>query len=418
VTEASSTSALIERLEREAPAPARAALAQCESLCAERGLALYLVGGAVRDLLLGRRQVDLDLAVEGDVTEVARALAAKSGGKAVLHDRFGTAHVAGPGYQLDLAQTRRESYLRPGALPTVEPVESVLDDLARRDFTINAIALRLTPPQELIDPFGGAADLGAGLVRVLHEASFRDDATRMLRTVRYAARLGFAVEEITEVWLKRDLEFLDAVSGPRLRRELTLIFDEDAAVDATLLAQRLGVLAAVQPQLQFDAAVAQGWREALGGPRFAPRDELGFCLVTNPEDDDAVAAVTNRLHLTGRVEKALSQLVLLRGLSAKLATAANAPADAVELLEGKANSAVWALSLLDDGAVGRACARYLAEWQQVKPLLGGDDLLALGVPSGQQVGALLRRLRRARLEGEVASREDEVGLVRRALREG
>jgi tRNA nucleotidyltransferase (CCA-adding enzyme) len=181
---------LVARLEAETPAAQREALTLVERLCVERGAAVYLVGGAVRDLLLGREQVDLDLAMEADVAPVARALAEATGGKATLHERFGTAHVVGPGYALDLAQTRRETYARPGALPAVEPVASILDDLARRDFTINSISLRLTEPQELIDPFGGTADLGAGLVRVLQDRSFQDDATRMLRAVRYAARLS------------------------------------------------------------------------------------------------------------------------------------------------------------------------------------------------------------------------------------
>jgi tRNA nucleotidyltransferase (CCA-adding enzyme) len=429
---------LIARLAGEMPAAAREALKRVEALCRERGVALYLVGGAVRDLLLGRSQVDLDLAVEAEVAPIAQALAKATVGKATLHERFGTAHVTGPGYALDLARTRRETYDQPGALPTVEPVTSVLDDLARRDFTINAMALRLTDPVELIDPFGGAADLGAGLVRVLHERSFQDDATRMLRAVRYAARLGFDIEAQTETWLQRDLAYVDAISGPRLRRELTLIFDEPTGPDATLLAQRLGVLGRVHEKLRVVPAIVQMWREALAGKPYAPFDELGFCLVVDPREAGDVEAVAARLHLTARVEKALRDLVRLRELSDKLAASLGSPlrrssgraprrgagqrdsgrAAAVELLDGRAKAAVWAVSLLDRGPAGEAGRLYLDEWQQVKPSLRGDDLLTLGVPPGEAVGAMLRRLRAARLAGEISSRDEEVALVRRELAGG
>jgi tRNA nucleotidyltransferase (CCA-adding enzyme) len=157
---------------------------------------------------------------------------------------------------------------------------------------------------------------------------------------------------------------------------------------------------------------------ALAGRHYASVDELGFCLVVDPPAPDDVDDVKRRLHLTARVEKGLRDLVRLRELSAKLAASADSPAEAVELQDGRSKSAMWALSLLDRGPAGETARRYLSEWQQVKPALTGNDLLAIGVAPGERVGALLRQVRAARLTGEVTSREEEVALVQRELAGG
>lgn len=406
--------ALIQRLEGQLDPPPRNALDACRRLCDGRDAGLFLVGGAVRDLVLDRGHGDLDLAVEAEVASIAQALAAVTGGRAVLHARFDTATVSGPGFHLDLARTRREAYARPGALPTVEPA-SIYEDLARRDFTVNAMALRLTQPAgELLDPLGGLADIRGGVVRVLHDASFRDDATRILRAVRYAARLDFSLDAETERRLRRDLAYLDTISGPRLRRELALLFEEERAVEGTQLAARLGVLRAVHPAFGLDEATADRWRRALTGTHHAPPDELGFCVVARPVREEDVASLTERLHLTGRIERALTHVVRLQRLSDKLATAS--PATAVELLERQAPAAVWALAVMEGGAVERVCLAYLEEWRRLKPHLSGDDLMALGVPPGTAVGEALRALRRARLEGQTSTRDDEIALVRAGFR--
>jgi tRNA nucleotidyltransferase (CCA-adding enzyme) len=369
----------------------------------------------VRDLVLDRESVDLDLAVEGDAEPVARGAAARLDARVVVHPRFGTANISGHGFNVDLARTRRENYAHPGALPAVAPA-TLVEDLARRDFTINAMALQLSPKAgELVDPYRGEADLRGGLIRVLHERSFQDDATRMLRAARYACRFGFKLQRESEALVKRDLEYLQRISGPRLRRELALMFEEPNAVDGVLVAQGLGVLQAIHPALHIAKQVASRWRRALEGHKQAPLDELGFCLLANPSDEGDVASVTRWLHLTGRVERALVHLVRLRGGSAKLAGAADSPAGAVELLDAYVPSAVWALSVLDAGDAGAACAGYLARWRHERPHLTGNDLLALGVTPGIAVGEMLRQLRRARLQVDEMTREEEIELVRASL---
>jgi tRNA nucleotidyltransferase (CCA-adding enzyme) len=402
---------LLQRLfDRLSPAEQHALRLAIDAATAAN-LALYLVGGAVRDLILDRPAIDLDLALEGEVAPIAEAVAAATRGHAVLHGRFGTATVRGPGFHLDLAHTRRETYARPGALPTVEPAGSITEDLARRDFTINAIALRLTAlAGDLIDPFHGAVDLEGGLVRVLHERSFQDDATRMLRAARYSARLGFKLAPQTEDWLRRDLSHLDTVSGPRLRRELTLILEEPSAVDAARLSAELGVLLAIHPLLIYHPFSARRWREALDGERYGPPEQLGFCILIDPYDDLVIEAVDRRLNLTSTVLKALRDRARLHIAASELASAT--PGDAVEILDGAAPVAIWATALLEEDERARdVCFAYLREWRRVKPLLNGDDLLALGVQPGPAIGDTLRQLRRARLEGRVHTREDEIAFV-------
>lgn len=411
-----SPSGLIDRLKSHVSDRELDALEACAQLCTARKLSLFLVGGAVRDLLLDRETIDLDLAIEGEVEPVAQPLAESLDGRLVFHPRFGTAKVSAPALHVDLARTRRETYARPGALPAVEPA-SLADDLARRDFTINALALRLTQPAgELVDPFGGVADVERGLVRVLHERSFQDDATRMLRAARYAGRLGFQIEAQTESWLRRDLAFLDTISGPRLRRELTSMFSEDRAVDEALRAGSVGVLGAVHPALGLDEKVAARWRAALAGTHYGPLDELGFCVLAGVRDESSVQSLSRRLHLAGRLEDALLDIVRLQGLSAKLAASFDAPGAVVEILDGRAPAAVWALAVREAGGGARVCYAYLRDWRRIRPHLRGDGLLALGVPPGKAVGEMLRKLRRARIEGLTKTRADEIELVRAELR--
>src|SRR3954469_21580085 len=204
-------------------------------LPALEGLApAWLVGGAVRDLMLAGQTVDLDIAIEGDAREVARELAARLDGQAVEHERFGTATVRAGGLMVDLASTRRESYAAPGALPDVEPA-TLDEDLGRRDFTINAMAASLDAARlgELRDPLGGEADLRDGVIRILHPGSFIDDPTRLLRAIRYEARFGFRMDEQTERLAREAIaaDALSTVSGARIRDELLDMLGESYRPD-------------------------------------------------------------------------------------------------------------------------------------------------------------------------------------------
>src|SRR5512136_2086958 len=231
----------------------RAALAETDwillqrlaEIAARAGMSLYIVGGPVRDCLVRRVVTDLDLTTEGDAHRLARAMARELGGAWKKFDRFGTAKLILPGRDkpIDLATSRTETYAHPGALPDVAR-GTIETDLIRRDFTINAMAIRLDGEQQgtLIDLHGGESDLYSGKLRVLHERSFEDDPTRLFRGVRFEQRFGFAFAFDTERLIAPALPVIEQVSGDRLRHELELIFCEMQPLKVLTRLNELGVL--------------------------------------------------------------------------------------------------------------------------------------------------------------------------------
>jgi tRNA nucleotidyltransferase (CCA-adding enzyme) len=336
----------------------------------------YVVGGAVRDLLLGRPRGDLDLVVVGD----APALASELGAEVVAHERFSTAKVRLGGHEIDLATARTERYPRPGALPEVEPAARIEDDLRRRDFTINAMALPLNGEARPIDPHGGRADLDAGLLRVLHPRSFVDDPTRALRAARYASRLGFALAPETEALLRE--ADLSTVSDERREAELLLLAGEENAPRGFELLGEWGLLAP-RPDTELVARVA----ELLERPPW--RD------VVVPERAVLAAA---RGHLASVRELAVaepdrpSEAVRLAGLHSSL-----------DLVLARAMGAEW----LD---------RWL-QWRAVELEIDGDDLIAAGVPEGPEIGHALAEALRRKLDGEVEGRDEELRAALSLVRE-
>jgi hypothetical protein len=197
-----------------------------------------------------------------------------------------------------------------------------------------------------------------------------------------------------------------------------LIFREPTCVDAFLLAERFGLLVSTHESLSLTDSIAARWLEAFAGDDLGPRDETGFCVLAASADNDDVTSLSARLHLKGRFEDALRDAVRLRTDSSKLAAMRHDPVAAVETLEHHAPSAVWATAIVAGGDVAATCNAYLREWRHVKPLLRGDDVIALGVTPGVAVGEALRALRDARLRGEATSREGEAALVQDLLRRG
>jgi tRNA nucleotidyltransferase (CCA-adding enzyme) len=405
---------LIQQLERDLSDQERAALHNIESLAGRQRFDVYLVGGAVRDLLLAAAHFDIDLVIEGDAIAIAIEASRHQQLRVTCHKRFGTAALHGNHFRIDLAQARAERYERPGALPSVRP-GTLADDLARRDFTINAIALGLTGTHRgrLTDPHGGRADLDAGLVRVLHKGSFIEDATRMLRATRYAARFGFAIESETQRLIDRDRSSLDYIGGARLRREFEAIALERQPAPALELADALGLLEGVHPALRVGRSARQAAASLPGTPS-SHRDALLFCVLVG--DRDAEAAIA-RLHLTGRQADAVRSCNRLLVEEERIAQLARLSAVSA-LLEPHSTLGIEAFALLaaDARAVSKA-RRFLDEWRLLRPRLNGSDLLALGVSAGPDVGRMLETLRRARLDGEAADRAAEEELVRASITE-
>ncbi len=331
--------ALTDRLSAQLQPRARALLDAVVGLADSRGLRAFLVGGTVRDLLLGRNSLDVDVAIEGDAVALAREVASATGARLAKTTAFGTATVVSGSFHLDLVTTRSETYAHPGALPKVHP-STIDDDLVRRDFTINAMALQLNgaAPGKLLDPAGGEADLRAGLVRVIHDGSFRDDATRILRAARYEARFGFRLEEATADLLGRDLSYLDRISGTRIRQELQRTFQESEPERALLRLEKLGALAAIHPGLSFPEASAEAFPRLrkLGAPPLA-----GWPLLCLASDAGRRPEIVRRLALT----KAQREVVLgLAGIDGPALAQAERPSQVAHLLDPLPLPAVYAFA--------------------------------------------------------------------------
>jgi tRNA nucleotidyltransferase (CCA-adding enzyme) len=342
-------------------------------------LPIYLVGGVVRDLLLGRERSDLDVVVEGD----AEALARRLGGEAIGYQRFATAKVTLEGLEFDLARARAESYARPGALPDVRPA-TLHEDLARRDFSINAMAIPLHAEPDLIDPHGGRPDLDSGAIRVLHERSFIEDPTRALRAARYSARFSFTGDPGTER-LARETD-LSTVSEDRVEAELLKLAAEPRARAGFEQLDAWGLVALPQGSGELIDAVA-----ALA-QRAPWKREV-----------DAVLAV--HAAATGRAPGAAGRLRDLFGSARELAaTSPSRPSEAVELARGRGG-----IELILARALGAEWLdRYMSEWRDVGLEITGEDLLAAGVPEGPAVGAALAEALRRKLDGEISGREGEL----------
>jgi tRNA nucleotidyltransferase (CCA-adding enzyme) len=407
---------LLPRLQQVLPSTLARALAAVVEVAEGQGRTLYLVGGCVRDLALGRDLMDVDVVAEGEVGSLAVTAASALGARWVAHGEFGTWTLEANGARVDLAMARAETYARAGALPRVRPA-SVEEDLARRDFTINALALGLCGPERgrLLDPFGGWEDLRRGLVRVLHQRSFIDDATRILRAVRYAARLGFRLETQTLFALRRDASYLDTISGARLRQELLRLLAEERPETALLLCERLGVLAAVHPALRFDRRLAAAFRSARRrGP--LPGPELYLALLGTPVSPEQAGAVARRLVLSRRERRALEGAAVLGRVIGELGQPRLRPSQVVGLLEAYPEPSLWAWSLAAPSpTVRRRLRRHLECWRYVKSSLDGRALQRLGLARGPLMGEATRMLRTARLDGQVRSRKGEVAAVRRLL---
>ncbi len=331
---------------------------------------VYLVGGAVRDLLLGRGRSDLDLAVVGDPLALAAALGAATISE---HERFATAKVELDGHRIDIAGARTEAYPHPGALPVVSPAADIESDLSRRDFSLNAMAIPLSATIELIDPHDGRADLERGRLRVLHPDSFRDDPTRAIRAARYAARFGFELEPATEALLR--LADLGTVSEVRERAELLRLAAEPSAPRGFELLGEWGLVELRDGGVGLAAAVIDLLASApWSGEACLPEAVLTAAL--GPAGPEVELAATDPRRPSEAVDLARSY-------------------GPTELVLARALGATW----LDE---------YVTTWRAVKLEIDGGDLLAAGVPEGPAMGRGLAKALDRKLDGEVSGRDAEL----------
>ena len=336
------TDRLVDEFQRSLNPEAARLLDATLSEAGRLGASLYLVGGLVRDLLLHRPLGDLDLVVEGDVEALAAAVAQTVEIKAIHHRQFGTATIMSEGARLDLAMARKETYARPGALPTVT-AGSIDEDLERRDFTINAMALGLSGHHEgsLLDPSGGLMDLREGVVRILHRRSFEDDVTRILRAIRYEQRLEFRLESGTLSRLSDALsnDMLATVSADRLRREIELILAEEAPVRTLLRLGELGVLNRLYAPLG-----RADWLKAFEDDAEPLTLVAALAFGMSPNEGQGFIS---RLNMPSAWAEAISGMAKLLSLVPNLEDSMQSPSSLFRMLEGCPIAAIDALSSLD-----------------------------------------------------------------------
>jgi tRNA nucleotidyltransferase (CCA-adding enzyme) len=431
---------LSERLQNALPPIRLALIKRIAEIAHNERLALYTVGGFVRDMLLERPSLDFDLVVEGDAITLGQALHQSLGGRLTAHSRFGTAkwilnsdrssiadnlshsnEIEGLPEFIDLISARTEFYVYPTALPTVER-GSIKLDLHRRDFTINTLALRLDGHHygELLDYWGGLNDLRMAQIRVLHSLSFVDDPTRMLRAVRFEQRFNFRIEQRTLELLGEALELLGRVSGDRIRHEIDHILDEENRIPMLARLNELGLLRAIHPALI--------WNDWI-------RDRMMALRVTQPPNDWSMD--TGRMSFT----RALAYLIWLirlpvgaiREISGRLKFSqefvdlliaagrlwndlpgwtGQSPSKIVSRLEAAPPLAIYACFLLHQDHDTRLLLRhYMDQWRNISPGITGNDIRKLGLPPGPAYRRILTELRAARLDGIISSSEQEQALL-------
>ncbi len=374
---------------------------------------VFLVGGTVRDLLLGAESFDVDLAVEGDAAVLAKRLAERLEGEMVTHGRFGTAVVRyGGGDHVDVVRARRERYAAPAALPEVQ-AGTIDDDLGRRDFTINAMAASIAPDDfgRLSDPSGGRRDLEAGTIRVLHDRSFVDDPSRVFRALRYEARFGFRMDPETEALARASVSagLVGLLSGGRLREELVALLGESSGGRAIGRLAELGADRAIHPELAADAetvALAErvdGLREELDPD--APAWRLRLAVLARRIPPRELSRWLDHLALRRRDAERIERSVSL----APQLVAASDPVEIADLAEPNApDTPLLALGLADVPAL----RDWFGRLRDVRLEVTGADLAELGLAESPRVGEVLDELRRRKLRGELDGREAELTAAR------
>jgi len=395
----------------------------------DMGFTLYTVGGFARDLLLEQPTFDVDLVVEGDAIKLARQLARHHGGRVRSHKRFGTAKWIlepdgdAPLSSLDFVTARIEFYEHPTALPTVER-SSIRQDLHRRDFTINTLAIRLDPEQwgELLDYYGGEQDLHEGLIRVLHSLSFVEDPTRILRAARFEQRFGFRIEPRTAELIDDARGLLDRVSGERIRHELYLILDEDTPEKVLARLDELGVLREINSGLHWTEWHQQklpALREAVETEEelvLPPAPSLYLALVASRLSTQELNAFLKRLRFVRDDRVLVEDVHRLLGQETELMRNDQLPSGVYRILQPASDAARFVFAVLTDSwLVRQRLEQYHTRLRTVGTEIDGSYLRSLGVPPGPVYRRVLDTVHAARLDGKVSSRQGEEEMVRDLL---
>lgn len=397
-----------------------ALLRDAGEICAESGDKAFLVGGAVRDVIIGLPVSDLDVMIQGDVRSVASALSKKVNGAIIPHGSFGTMTLEfGNGHRIDFATARTEYYPSPGALPVVSQ-SSMEQDLKRRDFSINAMAASLSPDSfgEVIDKFSGASDIEGKCIRVLHDLSFRDDPTRIFRALKFAGRLGFKLEKRTEELLVDALNMgaMNTLSGSRIKKELQLTASESRVSEIVEMLNELNVPSSICEGLKFNDITEiplddnnklnddYKWKCFLACASYASAvpDAGAFAERISLDKTEKKIVESARGELAKEVEKKLRE--------------AEKTSEVADVLRDFPEPVVQCFYSLWDDGLKQKISRY-KNTGAVKLEVTGSDLLEIGFSNNAFLGEVLRKLKDMKTDGEIETRNDEIRRAREILEE-
>lgn len=401
---------------------------------------IYLAGGVVRDLALGRGNLDLDFVLEGDAIAFAAKLARIYGGDTERHIAFATAkwqlnsvaidklslqNDAIPA-QIDFASARTEEYLAPGELPRVK-LGAISEDLRRRDFTINALALRIeagSGPWQLLDPRNGYSDIIGKKIRILHERSFIDDPTRIFRAFRFASRFEFTIESATAELMQEAIPVIQRLSGERIRHELDLILREENPERIIAELSALGVFARIHASFRISARTLRQFKRLRAHMRKTPGNSddmarLGWHLLFAGIAEEDALLICARLNLTQALSTSIAGFARLLSKVEWLGCSATKASAITRFLGGIPESAIRA-ALICDGdeyAVKERLGSYLVDWRQRRTTIDGNELIRAGLKPGPIFREILDRLRSAWIDGDIETAEQERELFLKILKE-
>jgi tRNA nucleotidyltransferase (CCA-adding enzyme) len=408
----------LERLRSTLPDDHRVAL----DIVVSQPRPVFLVGGIVRDILLERPNFDLDFVTPTPAADFVQGLLPHfeqtfgKGLKKMEHPPFGTMRLdLTPNLHIDFATARRETYPQPAVLPHVTYPVPFDEDFQRRDFTINAIAF--SARDGIRDPHNGVLDLREGWLRVLHIASFRDDPTRIVRGVRFAARLGYKFDDTTESLLKEALAagYFALLSAERKRNELRLLLKELRPSEGVQLLQQYGLLTAIHPLLIWDENIAALFAKLERRELKAPISDYLAALLHRSGLEN-VNRIVQDLRFAGHEADVPLEVARLWEKVRPQLTARTKNSRLYDLLHSYSPAALTLFAeTLTEPEQAATLRRYIEQVAGRTPVLNGNDLQRLGVPRGPLVGNLLTELRTAVLDGVITGRAAEEAFIRAKL---
>jgi len=398
-----------------------ALLSLCKQLgqvASERNETLYLIGGVVRDALLGVESEDIDMVLDGDIESFYTDPKVKSLAAVISKSQFKTVKLQIGDTTMDIANARTEFYETPGSLPTISRA-TLLEDINRRDFTINSLGMSLSPDNFglLIDKLGGAKDLENKILRGLYETTFQDDSTRIIRAAIYKARFEFSIDQITLSWIQRDANFIKSISDSRLNQEITRVLAEPYPERILEQLANWGITELLPTPFPYTENIERLFRALRNDPiakdNLQNYYRLGLVVHSNKGTESNVGTKQLNEIENNTVLDTLELLSDFREHKAVESLGVMKPSQLSNYFDDRnTDSLVLVRCFIGDSQASRLIGTYLDIYSKVTPTLNGSEVINLGIPSGPKVGEILSALKARKIDGIITSRSDEENYVR------